>query len=252
MADSLGDHLVWVVVVVATTAALHRCRRRRRRKALATRQAFRPSYEYPWFSWSLELMPPSRARVWLRFSPEEIRRLVSLLWIHEVPWRERVNPDPEMALCVVLARLSYPGRWVTLQDMFGKSDTWLSLVFNSVVVFWAGLFGDILRWHPQLTQQRMGVFAAAIEAAGGCGRIWSFVDGHFRGFCRPGGGQRVQQRLYSGHKRAHGINWQAITTPDSLVSSLTGPFAGPVNDWAMWQRSGCEDAIRKVSIFFFL
>jgi hypothetical protein len=61
MADSLGDHLVWVVVVVATTAALHRRHRHVHRKALATRQAFRPSYEYPRFSWSLELMPPSRA-----------------------------------------------------------------------------------------------------------------------------------------------------------------------------------------------
>jgi hypothetical protein len=99
MADSLSNRLVWAVVVVATTAALHR--RRRRRKALATRQAFRPSYEYPRFSCSLELMSPSRARVWLRFLPEEISRLVPLLRIDEVPWRERINPDPEMALCVV-------------------------------------------------------------------------------------------------------------------------------------------------------
>ena len=179
MADSLSDRLVWVTVVVATATALHRRRRRRRWKALATLQAFRPSYKYPQFSQSLKLIPPSRARVWLRFSPEEIRRLVPLLRIHEVLQRERVNPDPKMALCVVLARLSYPERWVTLQDIFRKLDTQLSLVFNSVVVFQAGLFGDILRQHPQLTKQRMGVFAAAIKAVGGCRRIQGFIDSHF-------------------------------------------------------------------------
>ena len=106
MADSLSNRFVWAVVVVATTTALHR--RRRRQKALATHQAFRPSYEYSQFSWSLELMSPNRARVWLRFSPEEIHRLVPLLRINKVPWHERINPDPEMALCIVLARLSYP------------------------------------------------------------------------------------------------------------------------------------------------
>ena len=130
MANSLSNHFVWAVVVVATTTTLHHCRHHR--KALATRQTFRPSYEYPQFSWNLELMSPSRARVWLHFSSEEICHLVPLLWINEVLWCEKINPDPEMALCVVLAHLSYPGRWVTLQDMFGKSDTWLSLVFNSV------------------------------------------------------------------------------------------------------------------------
>jgi hypothetical protein len=56
----------------------------------------------------------------------------------------------------------------------------------------------------------------------------------------------AQRTVYSGHKRAHGMNWQAIVTPNGLVSSLAGPFAGTNNDWSIWKRSGCEGNIRRV------
>jgi DDE superfamily endonuclease len=71
------------------------------------------------------------------------------------------------------------------------------------------------------------------------------VDGTFRGHRRPKD-YNSQRTVYSGHKRAHGMNYQAIVTPDGLVSSIIGPFAGANNDWAMWKRSGCEEEIRQV------
>lgn len=75
-----------------------------------------------------------------------------------------------MAPCVVLARLSYPGRWVTLQDMFGKSDTWLSLVFNNVVVFWAGSSGTYSVGTPSLRSSVWEYFLLLLKQQG-------FVDG---------------------------------------------------------------------------
>jgi nuclease HARBI1 len=57
-------------------------------------------------------------------------------------------------------------------------------------------------------------------------------------------GNEDQRLVYSGHKKLHGMNWQAIATPDGLISSLVGPFAGSMNDWAIWRRSGCEDILR--------
>ncbi len=88
-------------------------------------------------------------------------------------------------------------------------------------------------------------FAEATKRVGGVEGIWGFVDGTFRGHCRPGD-NRDQQIVYSGHKRAHGMNWQAITTPDGLISSLVGPYVGANNDWSMWKRSGCKEEIRRV------
>ena len=81
-----------------------------RRRYLLRNQPIRPSYEYLRGSFSLDLIPPGRARVWLRFTVPEIKRLAPLLHLEEIEYRHRVTCDPITALCVVCARLSYPGR----------------------------------------------------------------------------------------------------------------------------------------------
>jgi DDE superfamily endonuclease len=57
--------------------------------------------------------------------------------------------------------------------------------------------------------------------------------------------------VYSSYKKTWGNNYQAIVTLDGICSSLTGPFIGPTNSWTMWRRSGCDEAIRKVSFYSF-
>jgi DDE superfamily endonuclease len=117
-------------------------------------------------------------------------------------------------------------------------------VFNDTILFIAAAFSSTIRWHHQLSQYtRLQEFSRAIEGICNISGVWGFVDGTFRG-CRRPGNQGDQKLVFSGHKRLHGLNWQGIATPDGLISSLTGAFAGPVNDWAMWRRSGCEEAIR--------
>ena len=52
--------------------------------------------------------------------------------------------------------------------------------------------------------------------------------------------------MYSGYYKAYGMKWQAITAPGGLVSSLYGPWAGLVGDWAMLYESGVLDDCRRV------
>jgi hypothetical protein len=220
-----------------------RAYRNRRQSSIRSRALF----EYKHFSFSLDLIGPGRAHVLFRFSVEEIQRLSPLLHLQEMPLRQRLIAELDLILAVLLARLSFPGRWAPLCDIFRRSQSWLSTVFNDTVVFLAGRFARMLQWHPQLTYTRLEAMATAVEAQGGGPGIWGFVDGTFRGFCRPQG-QDNQRRVYCGHKRAHGVNWQAIVTPDGLVVSLVGPFPGPTNDWTMWRVSGCEEALRQLCI----
>jgi hypothetical protein len=227
-----------VALAVAIVVFWYRCERR-------CRETYRPPYEYVQHSFSLELMHPGRARIWLRFTPEEIYQLVPLLNLEGVPFRNRYKVDSVTAFCVVAARLSFPSRWEQLSDLFGRSKSWLSTVFNDVILYLAARFAPVLLWHPQLTYERLKVFADAVERVGGVPGIWGFVDGTFRGYCRPSGNEE-QRRVYSGHKKLWGNNYQAIVTPDGLVSSLSGPYMGPTNDWTMWRRSGCDEAIREV------
>ena len=214
---------------------------------------YRPPYEYVQHSFSLELMPPGQARIWLWFTPEEIHQLLPLWNLEDVPFRRQCKVDPETAFCVVAACLSFSNRWEHLVDLFGWFKSWLSTIFNDVILFLAGWYSSVLLWHSQLTYSRLQIFAEAIHQVGGAPGIWGFVDCTFQGYCRPTGNEE-QQRVYSGHKKFHGNNYQALVTPDGLVSSLTGPYIGPINDWTIWRRSGCEEAIHEVcscSLFLF-
>jgi len=88
--------------------------------------------------------------------------------------------------------------------LFGRSPAWLSAVFNDAVTFLVEEFTPLLQWHPQLTYSRLLVYEEAVERVGGCGGIWGFVDGTFRGFCKPSKDDEAQRAAYNGHKRQHG------------------------------------------------
>ena len=107
-----GLHVAMDPAILATALAItliYRRRRRRRRRRQV--RDWRPSYEYLHSSFSLELMPPGRARVWLRFTIPEIQQLAPLLRLDLVDYRNRLTVDSTTALCVICARMSYLGRW---------------------------------------------------------------------------------------------------------------------------------------------
>jgi nuclease HARBI1 len=216
------------------------------RRRHQSRSRYRLPYEYSSQAFCLELLPPAKAQYWFRFTVPEIIRLAPLLCLNQLEYRNRLRVEPTTALCIVCARLAYPGRWAQLADLFGRSPTWLSIIFNDTTIYLSSRFSEHLRWHRQITQySKLQEFSAGIEQYNGIQGVWGFVDGTFKGHCRPTG--YINQRIvYSGHKRAHGINWQAIATPDGLISSLVGPYSGANNDWSMWKRSGCEAELRNL------
>lgn len=117
-------------------------------------------------------MPASRARFWLRFTVLKVQKLAELLQIDQVEYRERIQVDPTTALAVVCARLSYPSRLSQVSDLFGRSATWLSIVFNDTCIFLSNRFRQRLQWHPQLNQyERLLRFAEPVEGIGGVSGI---------------------------------------------------------------------------------
>jgi hypothetical protein len=144
-----------------------------------------------------------------------------------------------MALCVVLARLAWPDRLIEAVKMFGRLESWISRVFNDVCTYLSSKFKETLQWHPQLQNcNRLLEFGQAISkvGGGGKGRIWGFIDGTFRAFQNPSMSD-LQTFMYSSKNKATGMKWQAIVTPDGLISSLIGPWEGKAHDWRMFQES---------------
>jgi hypothetical protein len=214
------------------------------RRPVYYRRRYRPVYQYRRCRFSLRRWDDAKIRTLCRFTRAEIHQLLPLLQLEEVRWTTGNHPSKEIALCLLLCRLAYPRRLVVIADHCGRSSSWCSAVFNDLATYLFTKFRGILEWHPLLNYERMARFAEAISdivesrdsseplgytAGEGSAIVWGFVDGTFRGFCRPTGYEQ-QRSAYSGHKKDTGQKWQAVVTPDGIVSSLVGPFLGPVND----------------------
>ncbi|PWW79620.1 hypothetical protein C7212DRAFT_275924 [Tuber magnatum] len=65
-----------------------------------------------------------------------------------------------------------------------------------------------------------------------------------RAICHP---TIHQQYYYSGYKKLHAYKFQAVMTPDSIISSLSGPWFGKDGDWGVYLNSGLEFYLRRIN-----
>lgn len=141
-------------------------------------------------------------------------------------------------LCIVLRRLAYPNRYVDLCPLFPWTERELCLLFSTGLDFLYDRWGGKLRSlnQPWLSLGKLQQFCAAIHARGApLQNCWGFIDGTVRPACRPTFHQR---EVYNGHKRVHGLKFQAIVTPDGLIANLYGPESGRRHDAYLFQASG--------------
>ena len=68
----------------------------------------------------------------------------------------------------------------------------------------------------------------------GLSTLFGVINGTLRKTCRP---SYFQKLLYSGHKRAQGIKFQSVVTPDGLFACFFGPINGNQHDSYMLARS---------------
>lgn len=116
---------------------------------------------------------------------------------------------------------------------FGRSPTWLKIIYADTIQHLMHRYRKILTWHFTLNHAKVHYFARVLRKYGDCGVIWGFVDGTFRRFCRSKYGQEFD---YSGYK-GHGFKWQVIVTPDGIILSLDGPYLAAANDCTMFRQS---------------
>lgn len=190
---------------------------------------YREPFVYTQKDWNLADWPDVNCRAFCRFNKAELSELADLLDIGAITFSNRLRPSPELALAITLNRLHYPATWRSRCEIFGRSIGYLSTVFTEVILHLDTTYAALLDWHPRLDdEQLLEYFAQHVEAIHELKGIWGFIDGTFRGFRRPG---IDQQRWYSGHYKMHGFKYQGVVTPDGILSSLSGPWRGPVSDW---------------------
>lgn len=181
------------------------------------------------------------------FTKAEIPKVMNLVnWSAGVTSRNGYVCESMTATCVLLRRLTYPSRWVELEEMFGMHSSALSEVFYECAwSLYEGYESLLTTFRTEIMVERAPSYADAIHRQAGClDKCVAFIDGTKIRMCRPGGGGTLQRSVYSGHKRVHCLVYQTLNTPDGLIFHLFGPMEGRKPDGYMYRAYNLEEWLR--------
>lgn len=218
--------------------------RRREERARNRVQPYRIPLPYTRFQFNLALWDDAWIKQRTRMTREEIFTILPYLRLEEITWSSRYNPSIEKAFVILLYLLSWPLRLCDIMEQLGCSRSQLSSIFNDICLHLWRTFKQILLWnHHRLTLRELQEYRDAITQHSGGDRVWGWIDGTIIKIARPSEDQRAS---YSGYKKAHGFKFQAIMTPDGLISSLFGPVVAKQGDWRLWHQSNIEELILRL------
>jgi hypothetical protein len=177
----------------------------------------------------------------------DIRRLMTAMNIPEDFQRSNGSyVSGEEAFLITLMRFTYPLRWCTHMETFGGSAGFLSetfyLVLNHIYDNFADkVLNDLSRYAALFPK-----WANAIATKRGAysGDVALFIDGTIRRMCRP---THNQKAVYSGHKRIHGLKYQAVSAPCGLIVDLYGPVCGRRHDMHLLRVSRILHRMREAN-----
>ncbi|ETV78082.1 hypothetical protein H257_08290 [Aphanomyces astaci] len=155
---------------------------------------------------------------------------------------KRVRVHREEAMCVLLGRLAFPVRFHTMTKTFGRSRSSLCDIFLHLVNELYARWGSLLFFNKKLVAKNIDRYCAAVASKGApLSNVFGFIDGTKVQTCRitaTGDGSNLQKQIYSGHKRIHCLNYQAVTAPDGICVHFFGPIEGRRHDTTMLRESG--------------
>lgn len=174
-------------------------------------------------------------RTLFRFMKVDVSKLLIQFRFPEyvnVEFRYKVSG--EECFLILLRRLSYPTHFTAMKDMFGRSKSALSSIFNFALDFVYQKCKHLLSFDwERLTPSYLDRMCA-LNTAKGCilENCVGFIDGTVRPICRPGERQRM---YFNGHKRIHALKYQSIVFPDGIIVFADGPYSGNRHDAGMFR-----------------
>jgi len=184
--------------------------------------------------------------LYFRFRKHHLQDMADLLWPKLAPYLDgtkdsvsvgnRYSVPYETGLLLVLFRFHRPTRIrPEMEEFFGMRKSHISKTLQTFV---DALYSCALPYlsDPSIHAARIPYYARLIseKTDGVVDQVWGFIDGTLRKTSRP---SYFQKLLYSGHKRAHGIKFQSVVTPDGLIACLFGPINGRRHDSFMLRVS---------------
>lgn len=175
-------------------------------------------------------------------SPEDFHQLHDAF---DLPQRIRTRCKKactsQTALLVLLARLRSSSSLETLGRSIRMNPKRISAVCTTTVGWLYGRWGHL----PSLISafaSRFPLYDRAIAEASGIDNlhVMGFLDCTVRGTSRPLYGQEA---VYNGHKKKHGLKYQATGFPDGLLQGLYGPIQSRRHDSRVLVDSGLQQTL---------
>jgi len=152
----------------------------------------------------------------------------------------RITEPRRDALCMLLARFTFPTRYSDLHLEFGWTPERVSRITSVLCRVIVHRCQHLLTFdHHRLTPRKLREYANIIrKKASPLHNCWGFVDGTVRPIARP---VRMQRTVYNGHKRVHALKYHAIVTPDGIIAHFYEPVEGLRHDKVLRNESGIMD-----------
>ncbi|KAG4232205.1 hypothetical protein PC116_g19548 [Phytophthora cactorum] len=117
------------------------------------------------------------------------------------------------------------------------------------------LFEGIIYFQRRICSERMQQYVEAVYNKGATmSNVFGFIDGTKNAVCRlssrPGTKENLQRQVYSGHKRVHCLNYQAVVTPDGLAIHFWRPIEGRRHDVTLLHESKLIDYLEEHKAIF--
>jgi hypothetical protein len=176
-------------------------------------------------------------------------RVAQVLGMHAVYRGSHGHRADRMeAFLLVCARLRSMGTWQSLsqREPFNHpTSDWstakMSFIFKSVMSHLDGMHRARVAWSDacfspgrcQTYKQKIanGKFPCPVQD------LIGFLDGTCRPICKP---SLFQRSMYTGWKKRHQLKWSCVVTPDGMIASCTGPYAGRRTDRHMLRSSNLK------------
>jgi hypothetical protein len=201
---------------------------------------------------------PDLAVNMFRFDVYEILHMCNAIALPLVLWtKNRVRVLGYEALCVLLHHLAFPVRGSTAISVFGRSRSALSQITHMMLHWLDDTWGHLLLLDPDHWRHRMAGWANACRGKLGQGlrNVVAFIDCKLVGTCKPTPARRkfpagsynaLQQSIYSGHKRKHGLKFESVTGMNGILWGLSGPWEGRHHDSWILRQSGTLATLLKL------
>ncbi|KAG4228079.1 hypothetical protein PC116_g23555 [Phytophthora cactorum] len=120
----------------------------------------------------------------------DVRGVLELARLFELPefviTSERDKAHKTEAVCILLARLSYPNRNYDMMQRFGRSPSALSRLFSHIVFYAYDRYQEIIYFQKRVCAERIQMYCDVVHACGApMKNVFGFIDGTKIPVCRP-------------------------------------------------------------------